>query len=204
MVFEAADHLHAVVEARIFGHAVHALCGACLGVGRSVDPRGNPGLDDGPGTDKPNTGYHLGRYAPGVARIAGHAYVMDAARVLTCGAVDAGEKPAVLSAVVKANGFVFVSGQPPLDPETGELIKGDIRVQTEAVMRNLKLCLEAAGSGLDKVVKCNVYVTNIAYYDTVNEIYGRYFPNEPPARTFAAVASWPWEFDIEIECVALA
>ena len=83
-------------------------------------------------------------------------------------------------------------------------LKGDIRVQTEAVMRNLKLCLEAAGSGLDKVVKCNVYVTNIAYYDTVNEIYGRYFPNEPPARTFAAVASWPWEFDIEIECVALA
>jgi reactive intermediate/imine deaminase len=117
-------------------------------------------------------------------------------------AIDAANVP--LSAVVKANGFVFVSGQPPLDPETGELIKGDIRVQTEAVMRNLKLCLEAAGSGLDKVVKCNVYVTNIAYYDTVNEIYGRYFPNEPPARTFAAVASWPWEFDIEIECVALA
>ena len=117
-------------------------------------------------------------------------------------AIDAANVP--LSAVVKANGFVFVSGQPPLDPETGELIKGDIRVQTEAVMRNLKLCLEAAGSGLDKVVKCNVYVTNIAYYDTVNEIYGRYFPNEPPARTFAAVASGPWEFDIEIECVALA
>ena len=117
-------------------------------------------------------------------------------------ALDAAKVP--LSPVVKANGFVFVSGQPPLDPETGELIKGDIRVQTEAVMKNLKLCLETAGSGLDKVVKCNVYVTNIAYYDVVNEIYGRYFPNEPPARTFAAVASWPWEFDIEIECVALA
>ena len=117
-------------------------------------------------------------------------------------ALDKAKVP--LSAVVKANGFVFVSGQPPLDPATGELVMGDIRVQTEQVMKNLKLCLETAGSSMDKVVKCNVYVTNIAYYDTVNEIYGRYFPTDPPARTFAAVASWPWPFDIEIECVALA
>ena len=117
-------------------------------------------------------------------------------------ALDAANVP--LSPVVKANGFVFVSGQPPLDPASGELVKGDIRIQTEFVMENIKLCLETAGTTLDKVVKCNVYVTNIAYYDTVNEIYGRYFPTDPPARTFAAVASWPWEFDIEIECVALA
>lgn len=117
-------------------------------------------------------------------------------------ALDAARVP--LSPVVKANGFVFVSGQPPLDPETGELVIGDIRTQTEYVMENIKLCLETAGSSMDKVVKCNVYVTNIAYYDTVNEIYGRYFPADPPARTFAAVASWPWQFDIEIECVALA
>jgi 2-iminobutanoate/2-iminopropanoate deaminase len=99
--------------------------------------------------------------------------------------LDAANVP--LSAVVKANGFVFVSGQPPLDAATGEL----------------KLCLETAGSSLEKVVKCNVYVTNIAYYDAVNLIYAEYFPTEPPARTFAAVASWPWEFDIEIECIAL-
>ncbi len=116
--------------------------------------------------------------------------------------LDAAKVP--LSPVVKANGFVFVSGQPPLDPKTGELIRGDIRVQTEYVMENLKLCLETAGSSLEKVVKCNVYVANIAYYDAVNEIYARYFPADPPARTFAAVASWPWEFDIEIDCTALA
>jgi reactive intermediate/imine deaminase len=116
--------------------------------------------------------------------------------------LDAARVP--LSAVVRANGFVFVSGQPPLDANTGELIEGDIRAQTRASLDNVKLCLETAGSSLDKVVKVNVYVTNIAWYDTVNAIYAEYFPTDPPARTFAAVASWPWKFDIEIECIALA
>ncbi len=116
--------------------------------------------------------------------------------------LDAARVP--LSAVVKANGFVFVSGQPPLDAATGKLVGGDIETQTRAVLDNLKLCLETAGSALDKVVKCNVYVTNIAYYDRVNAVYAEYFPTDPPARTFVAVASWPWEFDIEIECIALA
>jgi len=116
--------------------------------------------------------------------------------------LDAARVP--LSAVVKANGFVFVSGQPPLDAATGKLVGGDIETQTRAVLDNLKLCLETAGSALDKVVKCNVYVTNIAYYDRVNAVYAEYFPTDPPARTFVAVASWPWESDIEIECIALA
>tara|TARA_R110000787_G_scaffold15635_17_gene48484 strand:+ start:298 stop:696 length:399 start_codon:yes stop_codon:yes gene_type:complete len=116
-------------------------------------------------------------------------------------ALDAANVP--LSPVVRANGFVFVSGQPPLDAATGELVKGDIRTQTRYVLDNVRLCLETAGSSLEKVVKCNVYVTNIAYYDAVNAIYAEYFPTDPPARTFAAVASWPWEFDIEIECIAL-
>jgi len=116
--------------------------------------------------------------------------------------LDAAKVP--LSPVVKANGFVFVSGQPPLNAATGELVGGDIETQTRAALDNVKLCLETAGSALDKVVKCNVYVTNIAYYDRVNAVYAEYFPADPPARTFAAVASWPWEFDIEIECIALA
>ena len=117
-------------------------------------------------------------------------------------ALDAAKVP--LSPVVKANGFVFVSGQPPFDAKTGELVQGDIRTQTRASLDCMKLCLEAAGSSLEKVVKCTVYVANVAWYDAVNAIYAEYFPTDPPARTFAAVASWPWPFDIEIECVALA
>lgn len=109
-----------------------------------------------------------------------------------------------LSPAVKANGFVFVSGLPPLDRTTGELVRGDIVTQTEHVLENVKLALETAGTSLDKVVKVNVFIANAAYFPTVNEVYARYFTHEPPARTFACVGSWPWEFDIEIECVALS
>jgi len=109
-----------------------------------------------------------------------------------------------LSPAVKANGFVFVSGLPPLDRKTGELVKGDISAQTELSLENVKATLEAAGSSLDKVVKATIYISNAAYFPTVNTIYGRYFPQDPPARTFVTVGSWPWEFDIEVECIALA
>jgi reactive intermediate/imine deaminase len=110
-----------------------------------------------------------------------------------------------LSPAIKANGFVFVSGTPPLDPKTGEVVRGDIVQQTELVMENLKTILEHAGTSFDKVVKVNVFISNSAYFATVNEVYARYMPkDDPPARTFATVGSWPWEFDIEIECVALA
>ena len=109
-----------------------------------------------------------------------------------------------LSPAVKASGFIFVSGLPPLDRKTGEVVKGDISVQTEASLENVKATLEAAGSSLEKVVKVTIYIANSAYYPTVNAIYARYFPHDPPARTFATVGSWPWEFDIEIECIALA
>ena len=109
-----------------------------------------------------------------------------------------------LSPAVKANGFVFVSGCPPIDRSTGQIIRGDIVEQTELVMENVKAVLEAAGTTLENVVKVNIFIANSAYYATVNEIYARYFPKDPPARTFATVGSWPWEFDIEIECIALA
>ena len=109
-----------------------------------------------------------------------------------------------LSPVVKANGFVFVSGLPPLDLETGKMARGDIAAQTELVLKNVQRALESAGSSLDKVVKVNLYAANSGYFSRINEIYARFFPHRPPARTFVAVGSWPLEFDVEIECVALA
>ena len=109
-----------------------------------------------------------------------------------------------LSAAIKAGGFVFVSGTPPIDLKKGTLVPGDVATQTEACLEGLKATIEAAGSSLEKFVKVTVYASNSAYYGTINKIYARYFPNQPPARTFVTVASWPMEFDIEIECTALA
>ena len=109
-----------------------------------------------------------------------------------------------LSPVVRGGGFVFVSGLPPVDPETGALFSGDIARQTELSLTNVKNALEAAGSSLEKVVKATIYITNAAHFETVNEVYKRFFPHEPPARSFIALSSWPIPFDIEIECIALA
>lgn len=109
-----------------------------------------------------------------------------------------------LSPVTRANGFVFVSGTPPLDIETGKLVRGDIEVQTEASLRAVRHCLEAAGSSLEKVVMVRVYASNAGFYPSINRVYARHFPKDPPARTFVPVGSWPMEFDLEIDCVALA
>ncbi|UVK46897.1 RidA family protein [Mesorhizobium sp. AR07] len=109
-----------------------------------------------------------------------------------------------LSLVTKAAGLVFVSGTPPLDIVTGRLVKGDIEAQTEASLKALKHCLEAAGTSLDNVVMVRIYAVNSGFYSAINRVYARYFPENPPSRTFVPVASWPMEFDIEIECVAVA
>jgi reactive intermediate/imine deaminase len=109
-----------------------------------------------------------------------------------------------LSPVVRANGFVFVSGLPGLDLNTGRIVGGDMETQAMASLEALRHALESAGSSLDKVVKATVYVSNAAHFPTVNRVYARYFPDGPPARTFVAVGSWPLELDIEIECIALA
>lgn len=109
-----------------------------------------------------------------------------------------------LSPVVKANGFVFVSGLPPMDLETGDLIRGDFRTQAAGSLNAVKHALEHAGSSLEKVCKVTVFVTNSAYFATFNDVYREFFPKDPPARTFVTMSAWPMEFDIEIECVALA
>lgn len=110
---------------------------------------------------------------------------------------------APISPAVKANGFVFVSGVPPLDLATGGLVLGDVALQADAAMQSLERILAAAGSSLEKVVKVTIFATNVAYFARINEVYRRYFSKNYPARTFVNVGSWPMEFDIEVECVAV-
>jgi 2-iminobutanoate/2-iminopropanoate deaminase len=130
---------------------------------------------------------------------------MDRTVVEIPGISDAIRKAGVpLSPVIKANGFVFVSGLPPMDLKTGAFANGDIASQTELSLKAVKHALECAGSSLDKVCKVTVYASNAAHFRTINEVYARYFAKAPPARTFVAVGSWPLAFDIEIECIALA
>jgi 2-iminobutanoate/2-iminopropanoate deaminase len=106
------------------------------------------------------------------------------------------------SAVVRCGDTVYVSGLPPFDPDTGEVIKASIERQTEIVLDQMKLCLEAAGSSMQNVLKCNVYCTSVEKFAAVNSIYARYFPKDPPARIFVCVPAWPGAFDIEIDCIA--
>ena len=110
---------------------------------------------------------------------------------------------APLSPVVRAGDWLFTSGMPPKDYETGYMIDGDIETQTRKVLDNLKMVLEASGSSLDRVVKTTVFAANAAYFGLINEIYKEYFPAQFPARTFVTVGSWPARFDVEIECVAI-
>jgi 2-iminobutanoate/2-iminopropanoate deaminase len=108
------------------------------------------------------------------------------------------------SQAIKANGFVFVSGQVPLDPVTNTLVSGDVGFQTDRVMKNLKGILTAAGTSLEKVVKSSVFLKNMNDFSAMNEVYGKYFPSAPPARSTVEVARLPKDVLVEIDVIALA
>lgn len=99
-------------------------------------------------------------------------------------------------------GLVFVSGQIPLDPLTGEMVEGDIAAQTERVLENLRAILEACGSSLDRVVKTTVYLADLNDFPQMNEVYARYFPSAPPARATVEVSRLPRGARVEIEAIA--
>lgn len=105
--------------------------------------------------------------------------------------------------VTIANGFVYLSGMPPFDPATGEIKPVAFERQCELVMEQLKTCLEAAGTALSNVIKCNVYcVPGDNRFAIFNAVYDRYFPSDAPSRIFMFIHSWPGAFDVEIDCVA--
>jgi 2-iminobutanoate/2-iminopropanoate deaminase len=108
------------------------------------------------------------------------------------------------SQAVKANGFVFVSGQIPLDPGTNTLVSGDVALQTERVLRNLSGILQAAGTSLEKVVRATVFLKNMSDFTAMNEVYAKYFPTAPPARSTVEVARLPKDVLVEIDVIALA
>jgi 2-iminobutanoate/2-iminopropanoate deaminase len=108
------------------------------------------------------------------------------------------------SQAIKANGFIFASGQIPLDPATMRIVEGDIEEQTGRVLDNLKAVLEAAGSSLDRVVKTTVYLADMGEFAAMNEIYARYFGATKPARATVQVARLPRDVKVEIDVVALA
>ncbi|MFZ0314337.1 MAG: RidA family protein [Candidatus Korobacteraceae bacterium] len=107
------------------------------------------------------------------------------------------------SQAIKANGLVFVSGQIPFDPATQQLIEGDIAAQTERVLQNLSGILKAAGSSLDRVVKAGVFLKNMSDFAAMNEVYGRYFTQNPPARSTVEVARLPKDVLVEIDVIAV-
>src|SRR4029077_19662704 len=105
---------------------------------------------------------------------------------------------------LKANGLIFASGQIPIDPQTGQFVPGGIVEQTEQVLKNLSAVLEAAGSGLDRVVKTTVFLLDMQEFTQMNEVYGKFFSDQPPARATVQAARLPRDARVEIEAIALA
>ena len=107
------------------------------------------------------------------------------------------------SQAIKANGFVFLSGQTPIDPATGDLVAGGVTEQTQQVMKNLINVLTAAGTDLKHVVRSGVFLKNMNDFAAMNVVYASYFPENPPARSTVEVARLPKDCLVEIEMIAL-
>jgi 2-iminobutanoate/2-iminopropanoate deaminase len=117
---------------------------------------------------------------------------------------DAPQAIGPYSQAIKANGFVFTSGQIAIDPATQQVVAGDVAAQTDRVLRNLSAILEAAGSGLGKVVRSSVFLKNMDDFAAMNQVYGKYFGSAPPARSTVEVARLPKDVLVEIDVIALA
>jgi len=107
------------------------------------------------------------------------------------------------SQAVRAGDLIFASGQIPTDPATGEFVPGGVAEQTEQVLRNLSEVLAAAGTGLDQVVKTTVFLADMEDFAAMNEVYGRFFSKEPPARATVAAAGLPRNARVEIDAIAM-
>jgi 2-iminobutanoate/2-iminopropanoate deaminase len=108
------------------------------------------------------------------------------------------------SQAIRANGFIFVSGQIPVDPATQQIVKGGVAEQTERVIANLEAILKAANSSLDQVVRTGVYLKNMGEFAAMNDVYERFFPQSAPARSTVEVARLPKDVLVEIDVIALA
>jgi 2-iminobutanoate/2-iminopropanoate deaminase len=108
------------------------------------------------------------------------------------------------SQAIRASGFIFTSGQIALDPATQQVVPGDVAAQTDRVLKNLAAVLQKSGSGLDKVLRCTVFLKNMGDFAAMNEVYGRYFTQSPPARSTVEVARLPKDVLVEIDVIALA
>jgi 2-iminobutanoate/2-iminopropanoate deaminase len=120
--------------------------------------------------------------------------------------ISTSEAPAVIgpySQAVRSGDLLFCSGQIPLDPESGQIVSGDIATQTRRVLDNIGAVLRAEGLAFENIVKTTIFVTDLADFQTVNEIYGSYFKQQPPARSTVQVAALPKGANVEIEVIAM-
>ena len=121
--------------------------------------------------------------------------------------ISTGDAPKAIgpySQAVVVGGLVYASGQIPLDPRTGEFVAGEISEQTEQVLKNISAVLKAAGSSLDHVIKATVFLADMNDFAAMNEVYGRFFQSEPPARSTIQAARLPRDARVEIDVIALA